>query len=80
MKPSVAIALIVCGTLIVLAPSVSDYFQRANLTRLMEKPEITGVNLEGSMGDLSRIACYTLGGLMILTAIGCSIGKCAASD
>jgi hypothetical protein len=61
MKPSVAIALIVCGALIVLAPPVSDYFERGDMF--------------SRMGDLSRIASYLLGGLMILTAIGCSISK-----
>lgn len=69
MKTPVAITLIIMGTLIVIAPVISDYFFQRNLVELMSRPGITSVNLDGKMTDLYRIGCWGMGGAMILIAI-----------
>lgn len=73
MKTPVAITLIIIGALLVMTPVVSDYLYQRALVELMSHPGITSVNLDGKMGDLYRIGCWAMGGVMILIAIMFSI-------
>jgi hypothetical protein len=73
VKPSIVIALIIVGGLLVVAPAVSDYFYRADLVRIMQHPGTVQVNLEGKMEDLYRVGCYALGCAMIVIAVRLAI-------
>jgi len=80
MKTTVAVTLIITGTLIVLAPVVSDHWFQQNLVALMSRPGITSVNLDGKMGDLYRLACWLTGSAMIGVAVWFSLRVSKASE
>jgi len=73
MKASVAITLIVMGTLILLAPAVSDYLHQRQAVRLLEHPDVETVRLEGRMGRTDRLGCWAAGLAMIACGTICSL-------
>ena len=78
MKTSVAVTLIVMGTLIILAPPASDYLHQRQLSSLIARPEVSEVRLPGTMCDMYRFGCWLAGVTMVLMAIRGSLGrKCA---
>lgn len=68
MKTPIAVVLIIMGGLIVMTPAVSDYFYQQNLVAVLNHGAAS-VNLDGKMGDLYRILCWSLGGGMIAISI-----------
>lgn len=79
MKPTVAIALIVTGGVIVLVPPLSDYLFLVRVTELMKQPGVNGVSVDLKMGDLYRIGCWFLGAGMVLMAVLGSRGTRASA-
>jgi hypothetical protein len=77
MKTQIAVALIIVGGLLLLAPALSDYLYQRNLVELMSRPGITSVDLEGKMGDDSRIGYWIAGSAMVGIAVAGSLkGVC----
>jgi len=72
MNTPVAVTLIIMGGLMVMTPAVSDYFYQQNLVAVLNHGAAS-VNLDGKMGDLYRILCWSLGGGMIVLATVCSL-------
>jgi len=64
MKTPIAITLIIVGALIVLAPTISDYFYQQALVEMM-KHGANNASLDSRMGDLTRLVCWVMGGTMI---------------
>lgn len=64
------------GSLLLLAPAVSDYFYQSDLTVLMSRPGVQSVNLDGKMSDNARQRYWGSGGAMILVGVaGAVFGK-----
>jgi hypothetical protein len=69
----IAIALIVCGTALVLAPPASDYLRNEQSVRLLEKSGANQVQVGTPMSEEYRIACWFTGAGMIAVAVIASI-------
>ena len=69
MKPSVAIALIVMGGLIVLAPPTSDYLYQQQVARMMTGSGSSSIVLQGLMPDIYRFGCWLTGFSMVIMAV-----------
>jgi hypothetical protein len=65
MKTPIAVTFVIMGALVVMTPALSDFFFQRNLVALLSRPGITNVNLDGKMGDLYRIGCWSTGTAMI---------------
>jgi hypothetical protein len=77
MKPSIAIALIVAGILLIASPLVADYFWRADTMRiLLQRPDVTSLNLESQIGEY-KYGCFVAGIFCLGFAIRYSIGRSA---
>jgi hypothetical protein len=67
MRSSVAIALIVCGTLFALVPSASDYLQGYQVSQFladrMVQPGVTRIHTP--FGETYRASAWVLGAAMI---------------
>jgi hypothetical protein len=68
MRYKIWLALIICGTIIVLAPPVSDYLaNRGILEMLVERKDFNRVSLAlPPMSTEYRFGCWGLGAAMIL--------------
>jgi hypothetical protein len=74
MKTPLAVALVVVGGALIIAPIIADYSLKANrqnnVTRLLEKPESRGVSMpHEEIGATYSFGCWLVGAL----AIGASI-------
>ena len=74
MKTPLAVALVVVGCLLIIAPIVADYLiksnHQSNVVRLMEKPETNRVSLQREeMSGTYSFGCWLVGAL----AIGASV-------
>ena len=66
MKPSISIALIVCGTFLVLSPAAFKILQDQQVIGILrERPGFNTISVGQSMGPLFSIACMTIGSAMI---------------
>jgi hypothetical protein len=67
MRYKVWIALIVCGTLLALAPPVSDYISNYQISRvLLERKDFNSVSFGiAPMSSEYRFGCWALGAAMI---------------
>ena len=74
MKPSVAVALIVMGALLIMTPPASDYLHQRLVVSLMAKSETIRVTLQGVMTETYRFGCWIAGIAMILVAVVGSLG------
>ena len=74
MKPVVALALVVCGTLLILAPYVSNTIGTAEIANSMVQLQ-KEVNIHGDMPDWYALGCYAGGIGMIVTAIIASFSR-----
>ena len=75
MKPAVAITLIIVGAILIALPPISDYLWRADTIRLLQKPGVSNVQLQGQMGDDYRAACFLAGAVVIAVACIFSIRR-----
>ncbi|WP_428303999.1 hypothetical protein [Lacipirellula sp.] len=73
MKNNVAIALIIMGTMLVMAPAVSDFLYQLNVVTVLSQAKSESVTLQGQMGDYYRFACWATGAGMIAAATYCSL-------
>jgi hypothetical protein len=76
MKTGIAIALIVCGTLLVLTPAVHDYLLARNMSYVLEvRTDLAAFSLSEqlSMSMIYRLVCWALGVGMIGVAIARSV-------
>lgn len=73
MRSSVAVALVVCGTLFALLPVASDYYHGYQVSQFLSDRIVqTGVTrIHQPFGETFRASAWVLGGVMIgLGAIG----------
>jgi hypothetical protein len=68
MRTLVAIVLILCGTLLVLAPALMDFMDRISIAALLaDRTDLNSISLSPQpMAAIYRLVCWTLGGAMIL--------------
>ena len=64
MKPSISIALIVCGTFLILSPAAIKILQDQQVISILRERSTTGP-VGTSMGPVFSIACMTIGSAMI---------------
>ena len=64
MKSSISIALIVCGTFLILSPAAIKILQDQQVIGILREQPIT-FSVGQSMGPLFSIACMTIGSAMI---------------
>jgi cytochrome c oxidase assembly factor CtaG len=79
MKPAVAVALVIGAVSLIALPTLSDAWRAALLTRILERGNTT-VQLQGEMGDLSRVCCWITGLLMMIIAVFGSLAAIAAEE
>ena len=72
MKPPVAVATIISGTVLLLAPYVSNAIGTAHVARTMAQLN-KEVNLTGNMPGWYDGGCFVVGILMVLVGIGTSL-------
>jgi hypothetical protein len=67
MRHEVAIVLIICGTLLALAPPASDYYnQREALQVLVDRPNLDDLHITfPQMSSEYRFGCWALGAAVI---------------
>jgi hypothetical protein len=66
MKPPVAVALIIMGTVLILAPIGADYLFQRNLVSLLTKEQSIGATVMSQLSAWYRVACWLTGSLMVL--------------
>jgi hypothetical protein len=71
MRYKIWIALIVCGTFLVIVPPVSDYLMNYRVSQmLLERKDFNSVNLGVlPMSSQYRLGCWALGAAMILVGV-----------
>jgi hypothetical protein len=78
MRIVVAIVLILCGTLLVLAPAVVDFLDRVSVAAILsDRKDLNSVSLSPEpMSGTYRSVCWMLGGAMLLTGtVGGMFGR-----
>lgn len=65
MKNSIAVTLIIMGTLLVMTPVLADVMYQRNVVDLMASSGVTSVTLSGQMGDRYRFGCWLTGSGMV---------------
>ena len=81
MRSDFLIALLICGTLIVALPPISDQMDNQTRVALLSRPNAqpSDAYVEGMSSDY-RVGCYLLGAVMIATAvIGSLMGRSRAA-
>jgi hypothetical protein len=66
MKPPVAVALIIMGTVLILAPIGADYLFQRNLVSLLTKEQSIGATVMPHLSTWYRVVCWLTGSLMVL--------------
>ena len=66
MKPPVSVALIIMGTLLILAPVGADYLFQRNLVSLLTKDQSISVTVMTQLSTWYRVVCWLTGSLMVL--------------
>lgn len=69
MKSAVAVALIVMGTVLILAPIGADYFFQRNVVSVLLSAQSTGAPLKTELSTPYRVVCWPTGSLMIVLGI-----------
>jgi len=80
MKTPVAITLIIMGGLLVAAPIISDYLQRAQVAAALGKPGVESVNLQPTLSSDYRLGCWIVGSAMVAAAVLFSRRSSGGSD
>jgi hypothetical protein len=75
MDATVALSLVVMGSLLVMTPPVADHLHQRNLVQLMSQPGVRTVNLAGGMTDAYQFACWLTGTTMVVIAVTGSINR-----
>jgi hypothetical protein len=66
MKPPVAVALIIMGTVLILAPVGADYLFQRNLVLLLTKEQSVSATVMTQLSIWYRVICWLTGSLMVL--------------
>ena len=74
MKPPVAIALIIMGTVLIVAPIGADYLFQRNLVSLLTKEPPVSATVMTQLSTWYRVVCWLTGSLMLL------VGALASAD
>ena len=70
MKPSIAITLITCGTLLVLTPAVYNFMIVRNAASvLVARADLIHISTDGSMSGGYQFVCWAVGAVMVGIAI-----------
>ncbi len=69
MKASIAISLIIAGSLLIAAPILADYLYRAQIVEAMRGAASTQVTLGQTLSEAYRFGCWVVGALMIAAAV-----------
>jgi hypothetical protein len=71
MRYKIWMTLIICGTIIVLAPPLSDYLSNYRISQmLIERKDFNSVSLGLSpMSSEYRFGCWALGAAMIVVGV-----------
>ena len=69
MKTPIAVSLVVVGGLLIVAPIVSDYLQRAQVARALAQPGVQSISLEPNLSTDYRFGCWLVGTLAIASVI-----------
>jgi len=70
MKAPVAVALIIVGGILILAPAIADHLARAQVVAVMAARNVPDVSLHPDpMGSAYRFGCWLAGGVMIAVAV-----------
>lgn len=70
MKPGIAIALIVCGTLLVITPAAYDYMLILNVSNvLLSRTDMTTITGGEPMSSMYRFVCWAFGAVMVSIAV-----------
>ncbi len=70
MKFGIAIALIVCGTVLVITPAAYDYMLVRNVSNvLLSRTDMTTVSSGEPLSSIYRFVCWAFGAIMIGVAI-----------
>jgi len=74
MKIEIALALIICGTILIAVPPASDYLHNQQVVQVMVgKPEATSVVIGENMSQEYRLGCWFVGAAMIGVAVLASL-------
>lgn len=66
MKSSVAVALVIMGTVLILAPIGADYLFQRNLILLLTNEKSPGTTVVTQLSTWYRVVCWGTGSLMVL--------------
>ena len=66
MKTPVAVALIIMGTVLILAPIGADYLFQRNLVSLLLKEQSISATVIPQLSTWYRVVCWLTGSLMVL--------------
>jgi hypothetical protein len=85
MKPPVAVALIIMGTVLILAPIGADYLFQRNLVSFLTKEQSIGATVMSQLSAWYRVVCWLTGSLMVLVGalaagVGARAGYYAEAD
>ena len=70
MKPSVAIALIMCGTLLIMTPAAYNYLLFRNITDVLQsRTDMINYTSGQLMSTAYQVVCWISGALMLGVAI-----------
>jgi hypothetical protein len=70
MKAPVAVALIIVGGILILAPATTDYLARGQVVALMTGRNVPDASLQPPpMSSAYRFGCWFSGGVMIAAAV-----------
>jgi hypothetical protein len=70
MKAPIAVALIVVGGILILAPAISDHLARAQVVAVMAAHDLPEISLHPDpMSSAYRFGCWLVGGIMIAVAM-----------
>ena len=71
MRYKIWIALIICGTFLVITPPLSDYLTNYRISQiLVERTDFNSVNFGVSpMSSQYRFGCWALGAAMVLVGV-----------
>jgi hypothetical protein len=75
MKPSVAISLIIMGSIVIITPPISDYLLNKELVELVSKEGVNRANLDNFLSGNYRLGCWLAGLIMIVFAVYGSLQK-----
>ena len=76
MRTPVTITLIIMGTLLILAPFMSDMILNAQMIdALVSRVDLNRISGPEPMGVVYRFACFVTGAAMVATAVIVSVKK-----